>query len=444
MDSSKNAILLRLIEEGDCIELKNFLDNCIEYENDIDFDRRPLFGYPQFNYDCFIASAENNDGLIDDSHDRNIKNEVKEILSIYKNSDLKPLLAHPVVSSFLYKKWSSVCLLYTLNFIFYILFSLFLCLHINNTSNGIFNFLCKLFTSLMILRESVLLVWTFQSYIKNFENYLKIFFIISLLALFSTNLTDVESMKQLISVIILLGSFQFIFIMGKYPVMSVNIIMFRTVSFNFLKFFSFYFFIIIAFAVCFHKLFGEDSDNSFKNYLQAFFKTIIMLTGEFDSTAIQFDRHPIISHGIFVTFILFAVIVLLNLINGLAVNDIQKIRKQAKLNSLIALTELLYNIEALYINVNECKWMRSALNYLDNMRILSCMKKYICSFSLSSRNHEQVNLIQQVMVPKTTGDIRVAKKILHMRAEEEQQQGDKLLKEIRKIVRSELDLYFRK
>jgi hypothetical protein len=62
--------------------------------------------------------------------------------------------------------------------------------------------------------------------------------------------------------------------------------------------------------------------NKFIDPGRAIIKTIIMLTGEFEASSIDFHQNAL-SYLIFVLFLFFMSIVVLNLLNGLAVSDTQ-------------------------------------------------------------------------------------------------------------------------
>lgn len=120
--------------------------------------------------------------------------------------------------------------------------------------------------------------------------------------------------------------------------MSTGIEIFKTVSLNFIKFLFLYAFLILSFALAFYTLFkdGDEENKPFPNAPQSIFKTIVMLTGEFEASDIPFVIHPVLGHLIFVLFEFLIAIVLFNLLTGLAVSDTQEILSEAELVSLIS------------------------------------------------------------------------------------------------------------
>ncbi|KAK0077003.1 hypothetical protein PV325_004567 [Microctonus aethiopoides] len=135
----------------------------------------------------------------------------------------------------------------------------------------------------------------------------------------------------------------------QHPRMSTGIEMFKTVSMNLMAFLLPYGFLILAFAMAFFTLFRGGEDNNFPNPGQSLFKTIIMVTGEFDATDIPFVLHPVFSHIVFILFVFLIAIVLFNLLIGLAVSDTADILSRAELVGLISRTKLLCYAEKIVL-----------------------------------------------------------------------------------------------
>jgi hypothetical protein len=138
---------------------------------------------------------------------------------------------------------------------------------------------------------------------------------------------------------------------GRLPLLSVQHEMLKTVSVTFFKFMAGYVILLIAFAFSFYILFRGSSNQvgaeMFANTPVSILKTIVMFTGEFEASSLSFDTLPYTSHVIFLLFVVLVAIVLLNLLNGLAVNDTGEIRKDAERLSLAARAELISRIEGL-------------------------------------------------------------------------------------------------
>ncbi|KAJ9590671.1 hypothetical protein L9F63_016299 [Diploptera punctata] len=163
--------------------------------------------------------------------------------------------------------------------------------------------------------------------------------------------------------------------------------MFKTVSLDFLKFLAWYAILILAFALSFYTLFrdcggaiecgeeGNSEENFFLSPGNSIFKTVVMLTGEFEATSIPFVSFPITSHIVFVLFIFLIAIVLFNLLNGLAVSDTQAIRDDAEVVSYIYRVKFLSYIERMF--------QGSPIPFSESLKKLCCCWP-TGSYSLSS------------------------------------------------------------
>ncbi|XP_052738220.1 uncharacterized protein LOC112051472 isoform X4 [Bicyclus anynana] len=142
-----------------------------------------------------------------------------------------------------------------------------------------------------------------------------------------------------------------------------------------------------AFALSFYTLFkrGEEQEDQkasnpnntdqveedfFEDPGRSLFKTIVMMTGEFDVGSIEFSTFPVTSHIIFILFVFMVPIVLFNLLNGLAVSDTQEIRSNAELLGHISRIKLISHYERdllrYYKTVLKCfSWLPPTLQALN-------------------------------------------------------------------------------
>jgi ankyrin repeat protein len=319
--------------------------------------------------------------------------ETEPLLYISKSRDLRHLLKHPIFTSFLDLKWHRIRIFFYVNLTFYILFVASLTFYIlfsygksqtkrdsgdtsvtnrgtteksggepltvakGNTS-GFWWVLSVLFLILLMLRELFQLVTSPSKYFRSPENYLEILLIITSSCIVFSNWVHNNARPHFYAIAILLSWAELVLLIGRHPRLSTNIEMFKTVSWNFLKFLAWYAILIIAFALSFYTLFrdcasgtgcgdGGSDENFFLNPAMSVFKTTVMLTGEFDTASIPFVAIPGTSHIVFVLFIFLIAIVLFNLLNGLAVSDTQAIRDDAEVVSYVSRVKLLSDIEAL-------------------------------------------------------------------------------------------------
>lgn len=291
---------------------------------------------------------------------------------IIAHKSTKPLLKHPLLSSYLYIKWYKIRHFLIANFLFYVLFFVVLNTYIlsraynvpscknNTTDNNFGNDRWKRevscengmtwWTNLLWIVTAVLLLFfifreflQFTScplhYMKNPRNYLSI----ALIALTAALLCGAD--LQIGAVMILISTWELVMLISQHPRMSINIEMFRTVSLNFARFLIPYTLLIIAFALSFYTLFKDGEDTHFGSFALSLFKTIIMFSGEFDASDIPFVSYPFWSRVVFILFVVLLPIVLFNLLNGLAVSDTAEILNKAELVVQVSRVHLLAYIE---------------------------------------------------------------------------------------------------
>ncbi|XP_014475519.1 PREDICTED: transient receptor potential cation channel protein painless [Dinoponera quadriceps] len=338
--------------------LSRYLDDCLQTRK-----CRTNEYTIEFDYRCLMPHV---DGSTDGAHRPYREMEVFQYIAC--NNCLKHLLKHPLLSSFLYLKWHRIRHFLYVNFVFYTMFYLLLNAYILSmtrhgsasenktvddgspaTLNGSLkiafwsyeDFLHPFVSAMLLLfacREMLQLFSCPRNYFSSPQNLLEL----ALIGMTLSVLCGAGSV--LASLVILLSAWNLVLLISQHPRMSTGVEMFRTVSFNFIQFLFPYIFLILAFALAFYTLF-KDADDKFPDPGHSFFKTIIMLTGEFDAADISFESHPLWSHVVFVFFVFFIAIVLFNLLNGLAVSDTAEILCKAELVGLISRIHLVTYVE---------------------------------------------------------------------------------------------------
>jgi len=346
--------------------LSRYFDDCLQMQKD-----RTNEYTIEFNYHCLIP----HDILTECDKTHRAIREMEVFKYIANNGGLKHLLKHPLLSSFLYLKWHRIRHVLYANFVFYVIFYLLLNAYIlsmtydirieNGTQIEINdksdiasgstwrivwyqnNFLWASTTVMLlffILREIFQFISCVRRYLMNLRNWLEIILITLTFALLC------GAGLQVGAVVILLSAWELVILISQHPRLSTGIEMFQTVSFNFMRFLFPYLFLILAFALAFYTLFKDGNNTNFPDPGLSLFKTIIMLTGEFDANDIPFISHPIWSHIVFILFVFFIAIVLFNLLNGLAVSDTAEILSRAELVGLISRIRLITYIEDIAVD----------------------------------------------------------------------------------------------
>ncbi|KAK9881788.1 hypothetical protein WA026_017305 [Henosepilachna vigintioctopunctata] len=348
--ANKNQFGIMPIEHIDAEVLEDHLDKCVEI-NDIDKNNI----YVTLNYKTLLPSplrterkGSDNQKCPEEGGNDFIQNPVPETDAIFhmcKAPHLKYLLTHPIIVTFLLLKWYKIYSLFRMNLIFYTLFLASLLGYVFSSygqfhyipQDGSLSFissisytcLCVTFV-ILLLRELFQLLVSPLNYYKDLDNWIEVVLIVIVGSiLFIDNPTN-DTRKQLSSVAILLSAFELVLMMGQHPKFTTNVIMFKRVSINFMKFLSWYFLLIAAFALSFFILFSENEDdeiptkkpnnltglqmehnekkeeetNFFINPGISLFKTLVMLTGEFDASDMNFHSFPFTSKFIFILFVL--------------------------------------------------------------------------------------------------------------------------------------------
>ncbi|KAK5643114.1 hypothetical protein RI129_006959 [Pyrocoelia pectoralis] len=392
------------IEDIDCNTLETHLNECMEINLDSNIDKENFtatFNYktlmPQSscstdkcNYDTETACK-----LISQAITQ-LSSETKVISYISKSPELKHLLMHPTITSFLYMKWHRIRWFFYTNLTFYISFCLSLILYIllvyGNQTDDQHNVLAYILSTflgltfiLLLLRELFQISVSPKIYFRQLENWLELLLLTLTAIILFERSPQQDIRKQVAAITVLLAAFEMVLLIGQHPKMSTNIVMLRTVSANFFKFLLWYSILIIAFSLSFYILLKdgpqEDKKDGEAEEVDFFispglslFKTIVMLTGEFDAGSINFNVYPVTSHIIFMLFVFMIAIILFNLLNGLAVNDTQVIKSNAELVGHVARIQHIAYIESML------------LGNVAPVGIVNCCKKYCCCLSSSVTN----------------------------------------------------------
>lgn len=153
------------------------------------------------------------------------------------------------------------------------------------------------------------------------------------------------------AICVFLAWVNFILFIRKVPMFGIYIVMFLYVISTFFKFFVVFIFLIMAFGFSFYVLLhDEKSIPSFDSPIGSLIKTGAMMTGEMNFDDFFFGDHKpsIVTWILFILFILLMVIVLMNLLVGLAVDDIQEVQKQAEMTKATMQIDLCLDSEKIF------------------------------------------------------------------------------------------------
>lgn len=368
--------------------LEKHLDNCVTTNADHrcgDDNFEIMLDFTNFVPTSTKQKSVEHMELADTKAENNVSticaDEMAPIEYMSKSNELKHLMKHPLIASFLFLKWHRLATIFYINFILYSIFCvsilsyIMLCycnVHTSKTLNNALWAVSLVLALCILVRELFQMVLSPHIYIRNKENFLEITLVITVTSILA-NVTHDESIRRGIAAItILLTVFELFILIGSLPVLSLSthLVMLRTVFYTFMKSFLLYSIILVAFSLSFFTLLneprplkerkpGEEGDgddfNKFENPGVSIIKTVVMLTGEFDAASINFNLNAM-SYFLFLAFVFVISTVLFNLLNGLAVSDTQAIKSEAELTNFIYRCEMMSRYEKILIGSEKSWW----------------------------------------------------------------------------------------
>ncbi|KZC06393.1 Transient receptor potential channel pyrexia [Dufourea novaeangliae] len=265
------------------------------------------------------------------------------------------VLKHPLCESFLYLKWLRIRKFFLLSLVFHSIFVAFFTAYIAVTYFWNIEKLRKIlfwpvlmFTIMLAGKEFFQMAHGVWCYIKGWENWLQ--WSVVLVSSVVLIMPVYNWQHHVAALGILLIWIELMMVVGRFPMFGLYIQMFTQVSINFFKFIGAYICLIIGFSLGFSVL--HKNYKSFANPLVGLLKTIIMMSGELEFEDVFFDETaPILysgtAHLMLLSFVILVTVILTNLMMGLAVSDIQELRRCAGLDRLVRRAELVAHLESM-------------------------------------------------------------------------------------------------
>ncbi len=211
--------------------------------------------------------------------------------------------------------------------------------------------------------------------------------------------SDNNKLKRILAgIAIVLSWAELITLIGKHPKLTrynIYVVMFYKVLTSFCYFLLWYAFFIVAFGLAFHIMLyddnpGEDDYKFFNKPWLSLVKTSTMFVGELEFADLPFGTA--VGYGFFLVFVFLIVVVLMNLLNGLAVSDTGMIQEQAEIITYISRVET--------ISYTESVLLGDPFNFLSNWPAFKWLKS-VPSLSVCAQIYK--NKVMQAMFHKITG-----------------------------------------
>ena len=242
-----------------------------------------------------------------------------------------------------------------------------------------------LLLGLLVVRELFQVTVSLKRYLFSPENWIEVSMILCIsIILFAPASYDLK--RHLCAISIVLSWAELITLVGKHPKLTrynVYVTMFYKVMGTFFFFLCWYMFFIVAFGLGFFIMMHKEPEDVekedyifFNNPWLALVKTSTMFVGELEFSDIPIDitsHLGILGYIFFLSFVFLIVVVLMNLLNGLAVSDTGEIQNKAEIVSYISRVET--------ISYTESVLLGDPFNFLSNWpRLKWIVSMPSCSF----------------------------------------------------------------
>ncbi|CAB3258050.1 unnamed protein product [Arctia plantaginis] len=307
--------------------------------------------------------------LVPRSSDGKQMKVLKALVDTGNRYDQRKLLHHPLVESFLYLKWRALVPFF---YAIIALFGLFVIslnvyvvsvffyqdknkLNVVHATNYSFNsytikpvpgylrsdvwkYMIYITASLVTLQEIIFIKINNRRYFLLLETWVKFGAIglsIFLPSFVSWERIDIlpgtestaEWTRLIATIALLLSWLEFMFLLSRFPNWGFYVLMFGKVASKVFKILLTFMFLIIGFSLCFMIQFRAKPP--FEGIWASITKTLVMMTSEYDYMSMINKEHAkdiaasiLVLRLVFITFVILASIVFMNLMVGVAVNDV--------------------------------------------------------------------------------------------------------------------------
>merc|ERR1719422_2677460 len=223
---------------------------------------------------------------------------------------------------------------------------------------------------MLLIREMMQMAVSLKRYLSSCENWVELGILTLSVVLLVPGETedDHELRRHLAAFVIVMSWAELIVLLGQHPKLreyNIYVTMFFKVMKTFFLFLTWYFLFIIAFGLGFYILLhkdvseggdaGQEKEEEYKFFDSVWLslvKTATMLAGELEFSDIPIDlgsKLAPLAYIFFLSFVFLIVIVLFNLLNGLAVSDTGLIRDKAEIFSYRSQVETISTFESMLL-----------------------------------------------------------------------------------------------
>ncbi|KAG6453876.1 LOW QUALITY PROTEIN: transient receptor potential channel pyrexia [Manduca sexta] len=298
---------------------------------------------------------------------------IEALLKTGNRYSQKRLLVHPLVESFLYLKWKALLPFFYAIIGLYGFFvtsltvftvSVFFYRDTNDKTPDWLNsttwsYVVYVTILLILLQELLYMNVKSSRYFLQLETWVKFgslgLAVILPYAVVVVPLNEADWPRHVATLALLLSWLEMMFLLSRFPNWGYYVLMFGKVASNVVKILLTFAFLVIGFSLSFMIQFR--SQIPFEGPWAALVKTIVMMTSEFDYVALFDEEHSkelatslIVVRLIFLIFLILAAIVLMNLLVGVAVNDINDLEVLGNIRRLAKQVEFLSTLDTLVYN----------------------------------------------------------------------------------------------
>merc|ERR1719361_952900 len=271
--------------------------------------------------------------------------------------------------------------------------------------NAILKIILICFLVLLLLRECLELSVSAKRYLTSVENWVELLLMALVLVILVNDCSQFEMNRHLAAISIVLSWAELIVMLGRHPKLkeyNIYVTMFLKVLKTFAFFLVWYSLFIVAFGLGFfillHKVdnkpAGEDDYVFFNKAWTSLVKTTTMFIGEleFSDIPVDLDSHLApLAYCFFLSFVFLIVVVLMNLLNGLAVSDTGTIREKADIFSYRSQVETISTFESMLLG--------DPFDFLSNVPALLSTLPSCSLFRQLYRNNNMRSIFTKIGAP---------------------------------------------